>query len=1064
MLSRFHIGNEWRLFARHPLFWIVLAGTAAFSLLVARGSPAQPGSSAIEALLRLNLFIPTFMMPFAAGALGPIFYLREVEHDMADMVGTYPITLKDWLLMRGGNFVLLLCFISLVAQAMFLAVLGPLHVDALTEMATQTLAWLVVLHIPACLFWASVLAWLACRKASSGFLYLAAGLGWIAYLGIATLTGTPLIAGSETVWPVLKHAMLVLDPYAATALVNPMPETGVLQSRWFNVGVGRFLWMGFAIFTLSRITQMPTLVERRLIGMSSAPNRPLALNSNSAKLGHVRLHLRYFTRDQIFWPIVLGWLALFLPEAYGGMDYAEPLSTVAPDSRDALNRVVWDVLPLAGAMAMLYAADRICRLYPATGMHELYAATPHPSLRLIATQVASLSILAAFFTFLTGFAVLAAQFLLRSPIQPTEYLVQLGLALGRMMLFGAAFAAVHGLVRPRLIANLICLALLALGLSNLAPAMGLHHPLWKLFNTPLEAPDHLWGYAGGLGGHVAYMSVWLLAVFALLIIAILSANRTLASAQVRLNSILLSPAIIVAALGFFFAAWQGAKIDSRLRAEGALIPPDERARARADYERIYAGWVRVAQPEVEAIRTKIDFYPAEHRAGLRASMILVNRTDQPIAKILVGKGAIAGPGNVAINRASKQHRDIKLGQTIFELVSPVRPGERIELGFELDISRSTLQPSTFPLILREDFSSLPVLAVLPVIGFKRELTLRDPVTRKEQGLPALQRALPSQIAAPLSGSLSGETAMIDTIISTDQGNYAIAQGALLRRWIERGRDVFHYRTREPIHNTPSAFSVPWQPQIFASGPYKLHFYAPDQLRADDPNVLAARDTLAALEKHIAPYPGDRLHFLASPDAGPSGFAYPQIIQISHRLGFRAKLQPDAGFDQRYRRAVHETAHQWFGHLLGYGLIDERAFLIESLAKYAELVMIEQRYGNRAMRALVEFERDRYRHARLDPEQSTAFLIDAEESEDMYSRATLAFACLRTQMGDAAIFGALKRLADDSSLNQRAATSMNFLDALKRASSPQRAKFVDQLFLSSEPIQLVEKRLGCVVAR
>ncbi|MFN3747474.1 MAG: hypothetical protein ACK4SJ_02185 [Sphingorhabdus sp.] len=1058
------MGNEWRLLARHPLFWIVLAGTAAFSLLVAKGSPAQPGSSAIEALLRLNLFIPTFLLPFAAGALGPIFYLREVEYDMADMVGTYPITLKDWLLMRGGNFFLLLCFISLVAQAMFLSVLGPLHADALTEMATQTLAWLVVLHMPACLLWASVLAWLACRKASSGFLYLAAGLGWIAYLGVATLTGTPLIAGSETVWPMLKQAMLVIDPYAATALVNPMPETGVLQSRWFNIGVGRLFWMGFAIFALASISHMPTLVERRLIRISSAPSRTLDLNSDNVKIGHVLLHLRYFTRDRIFWPIVLGWFALFLPEAYGGMGYAEPLSIVAADSRDALNRVVWDVFPLAGAMAMLYAADRVCRLYPASGMHELYAATPHSSWRLTATQAASLSILAAFFTFLTGFAVLTAQFLLRSPIQPSEYLVQLGPALGRLMLFGAAFAAVHGLVRPRFIANLICLALLALGLSNLAPAMGLHHPLWKPFNTPLEAPDHLWGYAGGLGGYATYMLVWLPAVFALLILAILSANRTLASAQVRLNSILLSPAIIVAALGFCFAAWQGAEIDGRLRAEGALISPDERAQARADYERIYAGWERVAQPDIESIRTKIDFYPAENRAGLRARLILVNRTDQPIAKILVGKGPMAGAGNVTVNRAAKKHRDSRLGQTVFELESLMRPGESMELGFELDISRSTLQPSTFPLMLRKGFSSLPVHAALPVIGFKRELTLRDPVTRKELGLPALRRALPSKIVAPPSGSLSGATAMIDAIVSTDQGSYAIAQGALLRRWSERGRAVFHYRTREPIRNMSSAFSVPWQPQIFAAGPYKLHVYTPDQLRADNPNVLAARDTLASLEKHIAPYPGDMLHLLAAPDAGPTGFAYPQIIQISHRLGFRAKPQPDAGFDQRYRRAVHETAHQWFGHLLGYGLIDERAFLIESLAKYAELVMIEQRYGRRAMRALVEFERDRYRHARLDPEQSTAFLINAEESEDMYSRATLAFACLRNQLGDAAIFGALKRMADDSRLNQRAATSMSFMDALKRSSSPRHAKVIDQLFLSSDPIQLVEMRFGCVVAR
>lgn len=87
-----------------------------------------------------------------------------------------------------------------------------------------------------------------------------------------------------------------------------------------------------------------------------------------------------------------------------------------------------------------------------------------------------------------------------------------------------------------------------------------------------------------------------------------------------------------------------------------------------------------------------------------------------------------------------------------------------------------------------------------------------------------------------------------------------------------------------------------------------------------------------------------LHIVAAPKFGGTGYALPEIILIGNKVGFRASPSFDAGFDQRYRRAVHETAHQWFGHDIGNSVPDDSAFLVESMAKYIELVMIEKRYG------------------------------------------------------------------------------------------------------------------------
>lgn len=1066
MLNRLQWRNEWRLQARNPLVWIALAALVGFSVVVADGSPAEPGASAAAALLRINLFIPAFMLPFLAGALGPLFYLRETDHDMAEMFGAYPVTVRQWLSMRMGNFALLLVGACLVVQLAFVAVLAGDHPGQLLPMVGHSLAWLVVLHLPSCLIWASGLAWLACRKASSAYIYAAAGLGWMGYLAIASLVGLPLIAGSDVVFPALWQAMLVLDPYAATAMISAAPENGLLQWREVNVAAGRLLWLALCLVVVSRIRGLPSHAGRNAgqpDGAGSAVHqktKPRAVWRDRLASSPLAIHARYFVRDRIFLLIVGAWIALLLPEAYAGTDYAEELSRVVPDSRDALNRVMWDVVPMAGALLLLYAADRICRMYPATRMHELYAATDDRPVRLVAVQVATLWGIATLFMALAGLSIAVAQLLAGAAIQPTEYVRQLGLSLPVWLLLGGLFAAVHGIVRQRFVANLVCLLLVVLGFTSFAPGLGLEHPLWRPLFTPLSEPDHYWGFDGSLAGHVRYLLVWLPACLAVILLAIAWHHRTVPFRQSSLRSVMGNRATILAIPLLGLAAWQGSAVDRSLRQEGLLVTSDERARLRADYERRYAEWAERPQPVIDRIVARADFLSRDNRVKLQLRLRLINRTSSPIQEVLVGRNRLDRDGMVALSGASILRSDAELGQTVFALARPLMPGGTIELYFRTDLAQSGIEPAGFPFVLRRSFSSLPVHAIVPVIGFKRELTLRDPAMRQQQGLPELKLALPSQLPPAAPGSLAQGLAELEALVSTDAGFHAIAQGDLVRRWQAGGRSYFHYRTSGPVRNHVVLYAVPWQPQSWPAGLVQIESYSPQPLADNDANILAMRDTLAWLGRDIAPYPGKSLRLVAIPDVGPSGYAYPQIVEISHRLGFRAHPQAEAGFSQVYRRAAHETAHQWFGHLLGHGIRDEHAFLVESLAKYAELVVIERRFGPAAMQALVRFERDRYRQARLDPDQPMTPLIDAEEPEDMYSRATLVFACLRQTVGDRVITTALRGMAEQGRTALTPARSIDFVKAVQVSARPDLQRPVEALFLAQTPLDRQLADLGC----
>lgn len=1066
MLGRLHLRNEWRLLARHPLVWLALAGVTGFAGIIASGSPGPEGSNTVERLLRINLFVPSFILPFLAGAIGPIVFLREAEHGMREIVGSYPITVRDWLAMRLGSGLALLLGACLLAQMAFLIVLAPNHIAELPGMIGYSVVWLLVIHLPSCLIWICLLARLSSASGNVGLIYLAAGFGWLVYLGLATLSGTSLISGSWVAWEPLRQTLLVLDPYAITAMINPMPEQGPLQWRSVNLAVGRLAWLLLCWWLVRGIIELPVRRGRAATVETGPEQMPLDSGSGrpprlSPTLRHIALLLRHVVQDRAFPLIVGGWLLLIGPEVYAGLGNSEPLVRVVPDSRDALNRVWWDVVPIAAALLLVYSSDRVCRMYAAIRMQELVAATPFRSWAHIALQLLVITLIALALLGLAVLAALTAQFATMSAIQPAEYLPHVAFLAPQLVLLATLFVAVHALVRARYLANLTNFVLTMLCYTTAAYSFGLYHPLWRPAATPLVKADHYWGFEGSLGGHAPYLIFWAFTCFALLVLAMVTYHRNMGFAQVRWLDVPRRPVVAVVVLLLAMAAWQGQRIDTALRAEGLLVSPDEHMARRADYEKRYEHWSKLPHPDVAAARFRVTFAPSEQHARLQATLRLINRTSQPIGKVLIGRNQIPTDGMVHISGAKLVGKDMRLGQQVFQFVSAMQPGETRDLEFTAQFSQSGLEPASMPLVLRRGFSTLPAHLVLPVIGFKRQLTLRDPATRSRHGLPDLQRTLPSRLPTPPAVLASG-LAELDSVVSVRIGHHVIAPGELVRTWKAEGLQHFHYRSLGPVRNIATFFALPRAPRQFAAGPNTIEMHTLQPVTDQNVNVLAARDTLAWLGRELAPYPSRTFRLIAVPELGLSGFALPQTVLLSHDLAFRSRPRPGAGFSQAYRRAAHETAHQWFGHMIGHGLIEERGFLVEPLAKYAELVMIEQRFGKPAMRALVKYEWDRYRQGRLDQDVSIVPLIDADDGEDLYSRATLVFACLRQEVGDKSILRALQLANSQSSKSGRPIRSLDFVNALTATSAAKSGRAIRALLLGTEPLETTLEKSGCRV--
>jgi aminopeptidase N len=291
-------------------------------------------------------------------------------------------------------------------------------------------------------------------------------------------------------------------------------------------------------------------------------------------------------------------------------------------------------------------------------------------------------------------------------------------------------------------------------------------------------------------------------------------------------------------------------------------------------------------------------------------------------------------------------------------------------------------------------------------------------------------------------------ASLSTVISTKKGHHAISQGELVSSWNEGKRTFYKFQTNQPVHAIPTWLSVPYAPLSQKTRGTTLNVYSPQKNEAAQINIKAMADTLTWFAENITPYTGAQLNLVAAPDIGSGGYALPQIMLIKHTIGFRARPSKNAGFDQRYRRAVHETAHQWFGHGIGNGVLQDRSFLRESMAKYIELVIIEKHYGEKAMLALIEIEQKRYQLSQRNNMQIPVALIDATQEHDMHSRATLAFAKLRETVGDKLITSALKSLWMQHAYPKKTANSMDFVRTLKRHSAAKHHPLINELFLST----------------
>jgi ABC-type transport system involved in multi-copper enzyme maturation permease subunit len=584
-----------------------------------------------------------------------------------------------------------------------------------------------------------------------------------------------------------------------------------------------------------------------------------------------------------------------------------------------------------------------------------------------------------------------------------------GLQLSRYLLFAVLAIAVHVVVNQKYVAHLV--VLMAYAFTTFASSIGIEH------NMLVYGADPGWDYSDmrGFGPFLApfawftlYWAAWalLLAVGARLLwvrgreASVAARLRTARRRLTRpvLGALVAAIALVMTTGGFVF---YNTNVRNEYRSSA------DRLERRAEYERRYGRYAHLRQPSLAYTTLDVEIHPTQRRATILGSHDLVNRTASPIDTVIVTTIEDVETGALRFDRpATMTKADDEFGHRVYVLARPLQPGDSLQLQFEVRYAPHGFTNGAIDASVVANGSVIPE-AWLPAIGYQADRELGEAAERSAHGLaPRPAERSPHDSAA--RNLHSGSTRiMLETTVSTDDGQTALAPGGLQRTWKQGGRRYFHYVTDVPIRNDYAIYSADYVVHDARWHDVTIQvLHSPRHSVNVERMIRGVQASLEYFTSQFGPYPYHQLRLVERPGDGIVLHSSP--VNIWYQEGFALMNPGDdaARFDFPFAVVAHEVAHQWWGNQVTPARVEGAALLSESLAWYAAMGVVEQAHGAPALRRLLVEMRRVY----LTPQSRAALpLLRASDYALAYRKGPFAMYALREYVGAERVTAALRQM-------------------------------------------------------
>ncbi|MEM8487745.1 MAG: M1 family aminopeptidase [Bacteroidota bacterium] len=416
----------------------------------------------------------------------------------------------------------------------------------------------------------------------------------------------------------------------------------------------------------------------------------------------------------------------------------------------------------------------------------------------------------------------------------------------------------------------------------------------------------------------------------------------------------------------------------------------------------YVTWNGYKPPSMIAVHATVDLYPEARAMDVDGVFEMVN--DRAVA--MPALPFTAGHSFDAISwtfNGTAIEAEERAGLHVLRPAIPIQPGDTLRVGFSYR--------SVYPRGFTRNGGGMRHF-VLPsgvLVSTMRGEFLPEPGFDAQRGMSGDVVFAPANYA-DMVGHLDVSTATEKPTlfssklqVSAPAAYEVTATGVEMSRQTAAGRTVTTWETPAPI----SVINVMAGKWAVEQADDVAVYYHPEHTY----NVETMLDAMGAAKEHFgdwfAPYPWQELRINEYPAFDNNATGFPINISFSESIGFMTK--DEAGAYLPYVVTAHEVAHQWWGHMISPAEAPGADFLIEGMANYSALMLVEEEKGREAREAFLRYMEQQYiRRRRADREVPLLENIATDTQGEVvaYNKGAWVMWMLQQQMGREALIAGL----------------------------------------------------------
>ncbi len=896
------------------------------------------------------------------------------------------------------------------------------------------------------------------------------------YVGVIVFLVLYLVATSFLARPEFINVAALVDPFGlgaydqatrywtATERNTRLPDFAgfILWNRLLWVGVA-FALLGLAWAFHSRAAKGSRMVAATAPGPTDETKavsvvRSIANAQPSTAAGWSQLWAlaRFDVAAAIRGPAFIVLLGVGFVNSLGSLWYADEFygNTIHPVTRVMIEALqgAFTLIPLI--IAIYYAGELVWRDRERR-MHEIIDSTPAPDWAFVVPKILAISIVL--------FSTLAASVLAAIAVQALKGTFDFELS--KYILW---------YVLPTTV-NVVLYAVLAIFMQTLVPhktfgwmlmllfvvaqvtldRLGFEHNLYQYAGTPATPLSDMNGQ--GDFGRFAwwFRAYWSAAAVLLAVFAYALWRRGIgAPLQTRLAHLprkLRGTPGFVAAAALATVGLLGSWIFYNTNVLNEYTTSLSREQAQADYEKALIGYESLPQPRITDVKLAVDLYPEEPRAVTRGSYVIQNRTGKPLDHVHVRWIKPLQMTQLDVEGAKLETAHAEHDYRIYRFERPMAPLETRTIRFETLREQRGFRNSENERRIVDNGTFLDNTEIAPIIGMDRNAVLQDRAKRRKYGLtPELRPAKLEDERARNFNGLRHDSDWVtsDITVSTSADQIAIAPGYQESDTTAHGRRTHRYRSDAPINNFFSVQSARyevskdrWQDVELAVYHDPAHGYNVQRMHT------AMKASLDYFTAHFSPFQFRQVRVLEFPAYARFAQSFANTIPYAEGIGFIADYRDPEKIDMVTYVTAHEVAHQWWGHQVISADQQGGTFIVESLAQYSALMVMEQIYGPEQIRKFLKFELDKYLRARGGEVLEELPLMRVENQPYIhYQKGGLALYLLKDQIGADKVNEALRGLLGEFAFKSAPyANSTDLIRRFREVAGPEHQQLITDLF-------------------